>query len=387
MSEINKKNCFITKQIFDINNEYKLNIYNGDSLLLNISQVWDIEKFDIVIGNPPYQDSSGNKGKGHTLWDKFVKKFLNNDLKNNGYLVFVHPSLWRQIEHPLLELIKSKQIIYLEIHNVKDGLKTFQCSTRYDFYVIKNIKYHKNTIIKDEEGIINNIDLREWNFIPNMKFELLKNMCNHNIKCDIWRYRSLYSTENKKLVSKIQTNTFIYPLIYTINKNNQITFRYTNDNTKGIFNKSKFIFSNGAGFTCDPDGQYGLTEWAYCIYDNPENLDKIMKCFRNNNFKKIIDAIHLDSASYNIKIMKLFKKDFYEEFQEDNLIEDDDKSISSKSSSKSSSSTKSLTKPQKQLKEDVILCGFPLKKKGETCKNKANSECDGRCKRHFVLVV
>ena len=71
----------------------------------------------------------------------------------------------------------------------------------------------------------------------------------------------------------------------------------------------------------------------------------------------------------------------------ENLSKNYDKSTPSKSSSKSSSSTKSLTKPQKQLKEDVILCGFPLKKKGETCKNKANSECDGRCKRHFVLVV
>ena len=32
MSELNKKNVLITKQIFDINNEFKLNIYEGDSL-------------------------------------------------------------------------------------------------------------------------------------------------------------------------------------------------------------------------------------------------------------------------------------------------------------------------------------------------------------------
>ena len=29
MSELNKKNILIMKQIFDINNEYKLNIYEG----------------------------------------------------------------------------------------------------------------------------------------------------------------------------------------------------------------------------------------------------------------------------------------------------------------------------------------------------------------------
>ena len=32
MSELNKKNVLVCKQIFDINNEYNLNIYEGDSL-------------------------------------------------------------------------------------------------------------------------------------------------------------------------------------------------------------------------------------------------------------------------------------------------------------------------------------------------------------------
>ena len=53
MSELNKKNFLICKQIFDINNEYKLNIYNGDSLKLDINKEWNIDKFDIIIGNPP----------------------------------------------------------------------------------------------------------------------------------------------------------------------------------------------------------------------------------------------------------------------------------------------------------------------------------------------
>ena len=73
------------------------------------------------MGNPPYQDDSGNKGKGQTLWTKFVELSLNKLLIINGYLLFIHPSLWRQIEHPLLKLMKSKQILYLEIHNYDDG--------------------------------------------------------------------------------------------------------------------------------------------------------------------------------------------------------------------------------------------------------------------------
>ena len=73
MSELNKKNVYISRQIFDIDNKYKLNIYEGDSLKMDIKKEWNVEKFDIIVGNPPYNDNSGNKGKGHTLWTKFVE--------------------------------------------------------------------------------------------------------------------------------------------------------------------------------------------------------------------------------------------------------------------------------------------------------------------------
>jgi type I restriction-modification system DNA methylase subunit len=58
MSEINKKNIFICKQIFDINNEYKLNIYEGDSLKVDYLKEFGIKQFDIIVGNPPYNISN-----------------------------------------------------------------------------------------------------------------------------------------------------------------------------------------------------------------------------------------------------------------------------------------------------------------------------------------
>ena len=329
-ADITILNVFITTEILKCevesktgvrDREYKFNFNIGNTLELNIKDKWNVDKFDAVIGNPPYNDNSGNKGKGHTLWSKFVEKTFSNWLKNEGILVYVHPSVWRQIEHPCLNLIKNKQIKYLEIHNLNDGQKMFRCATRYDWYVLENRKYTENTIIKSEDGKINNINLQEWEFIPNMMFDELKLLMNNNDKLDVWRYRSMYGTENKKLVSEIKDNDFKYPLVYTINKDYQITFRYTNNNTKGIFGKSKFIFSNGAGFYCDIKGEYGLTEWAYCIYDNIEKLSLIDKTFKSDKFKIIKNAIQLDSSSYNIKVMKLFNKNFYLDFIDNNLLQ------------------------------------------------------------------
>ena len=297
--------------------DYTFNTNVGDTLQLDIKSVFNIDKFDAVIGNPPYDRGTGNKGKNHIIWTKFIDISLQQFLKVNGYLLYVHPPPWRQIENPYLNIIKDKQLIYLEIHNLEDGLKTFRCATRYDWYLLQNKPYSENTIIKSEDGKINNINLKEWQFIPNMMFDELKELITNDNKLDIWRYRSTYGTENKNLVSKIKLDDFKYPLVYTINKQNKITFRYTNDNTKGHFGLSKFIFSNGAGFYCDPDGEYGLTEWAYCIYDTKENLSLIEQAFRSKKFNKLKASIQLDSASYNIKILKLFKKDFYKDFIND----------------------------------------------------------------------
>jgi tRNA1(Val) A37 N6-methylase TrmN6 len=56
MGVLNKKNCFVVKQIFNINNEHILNLYEGDTLNIDIKKEFNITKFDIIIGNPPYNE-------------------------------------------------------------------------------------------------------------------------------------------------------------------------------------------------------------------------------------------------------------------------------------------------------------------------------------------
>ena len=68
MSELNPKNIFITRKIFG--KEYKLNLYEGDSLKLDTKKEWGIDKFDVIIGNPPY--NSDKKSSGNPIWQKFA---------------------------------------------------------------------------------------------------------------------------------------------------------------------------------------------------------------------------------------------------------------------------------------------------------------------------
>ena len=318
MCELNKKNCYIVKQIFNIGNEYKINLYEGDYLKFNSTKRFKIDNFDIIVGNPPYQDASGNKGKGHTLWTKFVEISLNNLLKENGYLVFVHPSLWRQADHEMLNLMKSKQIIYLEIHDEKDGQKTFKCSTRYDWYILQNTPYKNETTIKSQDGKIQKIKLNDWSFIPNCDFDKIKNLINSNDKVNVLYSRSDYASD-KKWTNKTTNTEFKYPIAYSVNRKNEIKFIWSNINNKGHFGVPKVIFGSGAtGFYVDKKGEYGLSEFCTGIIDNINNLEKISKVLNSKNFQNIIKAISVSKAEINRKVLKYFNKDFYKHFEDEN---------------------------------------------------------------------
>ena len=89
MSELNKKNALICKQIFDIENKYKLNLYEGDSLTVDIKRQWNIKKFDVIIGNPPYNEELTKVG-AKPLYHKFIEKYVDKCT----YLTYIIPSRW-----------------------------------------------------------------------------------------------------------------------------------------------------------------------------------------------------------------------------------------------------------------------------------------------------
>ena len=89
MGELNKKNCFVIKQIFNINNEYNLNLYEGDTLNININKIFGINKFNIIIGNPPYNEELTKIG-ANPLYHKFIEYYINKC----NLLSFIVPSRW-----------------------------------------------------------------------------------------------------------------------------------------------------------------------------------------------------------------------------------------------------------------------------------------------------
>jgi hypothetical protein len=329
MCELNKKNCYIVKQIFDINKEYKLNIYNGDYLKYDSNKIFKVDKFDIIVGNPPY--NKDDVGNGNMIWHLFVEKSLEEMLNNNGYLVFVHPSLWRKPQSEKTKMrkffnlmTKLNQMLYLEIHNTKDGLKTFGCGTRYDFYVIEKKPKYKKTTILDENKEINNIDLKDYNWLPNCDFKLIDKLIakNNDEKLNILNDFN-YSRLKKDIVSTKKDKDYKYELIYLTPKNG-IRYMYSKINNKGHFGVSKVIIGETGMDNAinDWEGKYGMTQDSFGILINSkEEGEKILKVIKSEEFKKLIKiACSWSNFRIDWRLFLNFKKDFYKYFIENKVI-------------------------------------------------------------------
>jgi hypothetical protein len=323
-SDINYTNIFICKLLIDPYNEYKLNYNEGNTLELDIKEKWDIEGFDAVIGNPPY-NLSGNTGTGNTIWQEFTKVSLNKFVKNNGYLIYVHPPGWRKTCYKKSQLnglyklmCKDNEMIYLSMHDIKDGQKTFKCGTKYDWYLIKKNKNSDSNIslVRDEKNNMIQINLNKLEWLPNYNIKnvikLIDNKGDNNLK--VIMDSSYHATRN--YVSDKQDNEYKYPLIHSTPKIN-IRYKYSKINNKGHFGVSKVIFGE-AGINhviVDIEGRYGMTQGAIGIVISDkkegENIKKALMC---ENFKIILNSCMWGNFRIDWKLFTYFKKDFWKEF-------------------------------------------------------------------------
>lgn len=315
--ELTPKNVFIYKKIF-CGDKYKLNIYEGDTLKMDRKC-----EFDVIIGNPPYQLKVGDR-KTQPIWNLFVI-FSLSILKNDGYLVFIHPSGWRSPEgvfKNVLDLIQSKNLKYLCMNNFKKGQEVFKVGTNFDYYVLQN-RFDPNNIttITDIDGKTYTKNINNWKFIPSGGFDLYDKILakDGKEKVNLLYNSSLYETR-QDYMSNEKTEKFIYPCVYTITIRDGMKFFYSSIKHPKTEKKDMFvpkvIWSNGLGTypIVDVKGEYGLTQFAYAIVDEPINLKHIETALNNPMFIELMEYVKFQNNKYNYKVISLFKKDFWKAF-------------------------------------------------------------------------
>lgn len=321
--ELQARSVFSWLVAIDPYDIYETNTYWGSFLDggfdKHAKEVWKVEKWDLIIQNPPYQQQKEGFKKTQPLWHLFVQKSITI-LNDGGYMVMVHPSGWRNIEGIFKEtqlLLKSKQIMNISIHDEREGEELFGATTGFDYYILRNAKYDSKTKISTKNSN-SELDISKLDFIPSDMFDLFEKLIatESDEKVKVLYSRSSYGTD-KNNMSRIKDDIFIYPCSYTVQKDETINLFYSSKNDNGHFGIPKVIWSNGKASSpiIDTNGKYGLTQFSYAIVDEKQNLEKIKIAMCSDNFVKLMKSCDMnDGNRFNRKVLATFKKDFWKEF-------------------------------------------------------------------------
>jgi hypothetical protein len=200
---------------------------------------YDDMLFDVVLGNPPYQDSA-NKAKNNKLWYKFVKTGVEL-VKSDGYLIFVTPS---SIFIPTVgfgkwftnTLLQKYSLVEAVIHG--EG-EYFDVGVDTSHWIIQNsIDNHqvpvpilRNTIIDDIVNKINSVE-------PKMK------LVHENpsiTKEDLFKgeHEVYYSGKKKAMIQHQPINTGALKIIFPFSASYKSQF--VSSDTTAHFNRVFYV--------------------------------------------------------------------------------------------------------------------------------------------------
>jgi len=170
MGDISTKNLFLLYQLFDLNNEFKLNVFRGDFLGGGFDKQmveWGLEGFDLVVGNPPYNDKLST---GNALWGSFILNG-NRILNNDGIILFVVPGRWvlpgyniKKGKVRLWDIFSKNNMICINLGKCSDYFDNVGSDKDYfSYFTYQKSKYNGNTklITRNKEFYINILDI-DW---------------------------------------------------------------------------------------------------------------------------------------------------------------------------------------------------------------------------------
>lgn len=308
--ELQPKNMFLYLCAIDPKDEYNCNIYTGSFLEegfdKHMKEVWNIDKFDIVIGNPPYQED------GATGDNKLYLRFISKSLKglNNNYLLFVTP--YKTIENFLH--IKNRGYIDSKYNFINLTLgtklfKQFNVGSSFCYYLIKNENIeNENTIIKyldNNTECYGKLNIYTLKKVPSVVNKLTLSILNKTVfkndkKFDLKVMKKKSGTsvrirkqqiENKIVVTS-QTENHKYTIIDKL-KSKGITKYYFTEKLVG-HNDKKVILSKGGSYTFpiyDSVGELSASDnlFIYLVDNDLEGNNFLKLC--NSKLVKFIENL------------------------------------------------------------------------------------------------
>jgi len=380
MVELDKTNVFMMKKIF-CGKKYELNIFEGSFIdgkykdkidIFNIIDEDDEKKevkkkeckkicekenikfinkikkefnnnFDIIMGNPPYQehyDNTNYRVGGSSLWSKFLNKSMNLLIKN-GFILFITPCSWmsggsnKQSGNMLGGIMQVNTLYYL---NIQECSKYFNVGSTFSYYLIKKNFQDKsfkcickyNGKIYDSQ--IENKDFRKMQIIPLLFNDDMVNIIKkvENYKCEKMDFKRIRNLErNEKNKKKLYDKNGKYCVKHKVVEIYKTNFK------QECMGKHKVIISMPGYIKAEYDKKCGCSDATLFMYcQNKDEAIQIINLLNNKLYKLIINVYREITGLNNHKNINKFpfiknQEDIYRLFkltkQEIELIENNTK--------------------------------------------------------------
>lgn len=249
----------------------------------NFLEMDNAMKFDVVIGNPPYQGSNDIgtvQPKSHNLWSKFAEKAVSL-IKDNGYVGFVTPDSWMSPNSKVLALFKENSLLWVST-NVSHY---FSVGSSFTAWVLQK---NNNTPTVEIDGLT--VNLSDLNYLPR---DFAKTFPIHNKvinskgpRIDTLCDTSCHSDRKHGKLSDSKDSRFKYKTYHT---NAQIKFSKVKSKD---FDKHKVIWTLSGYFKpFYDDGNIGTTEVCqYVLVQDQTHADQLLSYLNSKLYKFLINT-------------------------------------------------------------------------------------------------
>lgn len=279
--DINPTNIYICKLLLNPDNKrYKLKYHEGNTLVLDINNKWGLTGFDAIIGNPPYNNE---------LWADFVDYSLNK-MKEDAYLLYVHPCNWRKPGHVIGNKMKKNDIIYLKMYTIKDTSSLFNCNVRVDWYLLQKRNTDIYTTIDDDMNILHEIKVKNMEFIPNNLINIINKIISKTDieKLNIIRNHKIVSNNKNLKINK--TDVYKYGVLTNLSSKEK-RIKYTDTPVLNVYNKPKVMMSYSLNLYPFYDEELSPTEHVFYQIVNDKRCGmKLISYLDSKLFKAILKS-------------------------------------------------------------------------------------------------
>ncbi len=205
-------------------------------------------KFDVIIGNPPYQ----GKNKQDKLWVKFLLKSFEIT-KDSGYVFMISPNSWTKRPDSksfgrITKLFNEKQLLYvkLDVSYFFEGI-----GEKIGYQLIKNSNKNNETLIELLDNQVISIDYIGQKIVSNDSEKLIFSIFDKVEKSSHERISKFFSKRDASdagrslrdgKFKKYPEGEYNIPLLYTLNQTYYVKNKRYNLSTKFFFNFSGYYY-------------------------------------------------------------------------------------------------------------------------------------------------